>query len=424
VLITSQGQFVRQTNQEEQLLYDHWLKIVQTKPPDEVIEDFKNLFIRGRDCRYPETKAALSKIVHNKQADQHFSFMLNRCCHILINRWQMQPLLQSAIVDLIGCFEGLSLPNASYSASSGRLRQLVINFTKTDHYLKLQRLAKVIIQNKEGNSVGNLINRYPYLLEHYLLSEDSSHEDQLIVQQLQNKIQKTFELDLSHYVTYKIRQSQINRRNQQGNGVAVPPIRPVNNPTLLNEKELGLALKHFVGRVEGNNTYQDLSQNFISNTRYIPNYKKFKQDLYDYLITSVDSKYGRHQFNEKLYKKLKLILPHCENQKVDEFIILRTASHLMNFLVVESAQTPTHHIFVDMITNLGPTSTVGVLLKLVLVSRKVKPYLEKRFAILFNHYESFSKDGVPWLVKSLENLHIAFSVHFGKADFSFLRQII
>lgn len=424
MLISSQGQFVRQTNQEEQLLYDHWLKIVQTKPPDDVIEDFKNLFIRGRDYRHPEIKTALSKIVQNKQADQQFSFMLNRCCHILINRWQMQPLLQSAIVDLIACFEGLSLPNATYSGSSARLRQFVINFTKSDHYRKLQRLAKVIIYNKEGNSVGNLINRYPYLLEHYLLGEDSSPEDQQVVQNIQNKIQKTFELDLSQYVTYKIRQSQINRRNQQGNGVGVQPLRQVNNPTLLNEKELGLALKHFVGRVEGTYTYQDLSQSFVSHTRYTPNYKKFKHDLYEYLITSVDSKYGRHQFNEKLYKKIQGILPHCENQKVDEFIILRTASHLMNFLVVESAQTPTHHIFVDMITNLGPTSTVGLLLKLVLVSRKVKPYLEKRFAILFSHYESFSKDGVPWLVKSLENLHIAFSVHFGKADLSFLRQII
>ena len=424
VVISGHERFVRETNQEEHILYEHWLKIVQTHAPDDAIEEFKSLFIRAKDYNYPDVRSALFKIVNSKQAEQQFSFVLNRCCHILINRWQMQPLLQTAIPDLVACFDGLAAPNSGYSINAARLRQLLINFTKSDHYLKLQRLARVIRENKEGDAVGNLINRYPYLYEHYLLGEDSSHEDQQAVRQIQSRIQRNFELDLSQYVTYKMRQSQFNRRNSESAGFGLPPLRPVHNPTLLNEKELGTALKHFVGRVEGGYTYRDLSQSFISHTLHTPNYKKFKNDLYEYIISSVDSKYGRHQFNEKLYKKLQSILPHCEAQRVDEFIILRTTSQLMNFLVVESAQRPTHYMFVDMITNLGASSTVGLLLKLVLISSKVKPYVERRFSILFGHYEPFSKDGVPWLIKSLENLHIAFSVHFGKADLSFLRQIM
>jgi hypothetical protein len=92
--------------------------------------------------------------------------------------------------------------------------------------------------------------------------------------------------------------------------------------------------------------------------------------------------------------------------------------------VVESPQRPNHFIFVDLITNLGATLTIGLLLKIVLLCRKVKPYLEKRFAILFNHYESYTRDGVPWLITSLENLNIALSVHFGAADLSCLNQIM
>ena len=103
--------------------------------------------------------------------------------------------------------------------------------------------------------------------------------------------------------------------------------------------------------------------------------------------------------------------------------MLRTSSQLMNFLVVENGKKPEHYVFVDMISNMGVTRTMGLLLKVVLVSGKVKPYLEKRFSILFNHYESFTKDGVPWLVKSLENLQLAFSVHFGKVDLSCLKQV-
>jgi hypothetical protein len=104
--------------------------------------------------------------------------------------------------------------------------------------------------------------------------------------------------------------------------------------------------------------------------------------------------------------------------------MLRTSSNLLNYLVVESPQRPQHYVFADMMSNLGPTVTTGLLLKIVLLCRKVKPYLEKRFSILFGHYESCSRDGVPWLVKALDNLQIAFSVHFGKADVSCLKYLM
>jgi len=87
---------------------------------------------------------------------------------------------------------------------------------------------------------------------------------------------------------------------------------------------------------------------------------------------------------------------------------------------VESPQRPHHFIFVDLITNLGATMTTVLLLKIVLLGRKVKPYLEKRFSILFNHYESVTIDGIPWLVKFLENWNIASSIHFGSSDLSSL----
>ena len=72
---------------------------------------------------------------------------------------------------------------------------------------------------------------------------------------------------------------------------------------------------------------------------------------------------------------------------------------------------------------MGEVKTIGLLLKLVLLCGKVKPYLEKRFSILFSHYENVTEDRADWLVKSLENLQVAFSVHFGEADFSLIQII-
>jgi hypothetical protein len=122
----------------------------------------------------------------SKRADQDFKFVLNRCCHILINRWQMQPQLQGAIPQLVALFENPPDPRKVQSRGARRLRQLVQLFTETEQYLTLQRLSRVMSETAEasGNGskvIGSLIQRYPYLYEHCLLSEDSSYEHQQTV---------------------------------------------------------------------------------------------------------------------------------------------------------------------------------------------------------------------------------------------------
>ncbi len=418
---------IRQTSLEEQQLYDHLLYCVQVESPSQMIERFQKLLLDGSRYDEPKIWMALEKLVVDKQAEQDFKFVLNRCCHILINRWQLQPQLQVAIPELVEMFENLPSPGIVRSRGAKRMRQLVELFVETEQYVTLQRLARVMSDTPETNCsgtkpVGALIQRYPYLYEHCLLSEDSSYEHQQTVRQIQSRIQRRFELDLSQYVTYQVRCAQSKRSQPKD----APPkiIQPVKNPTLLSDRELGGALKQFVGKVQGSNTHRDIAQSFITHTSQISRYKDFKDDLYEYLTASIDPAYGKRQFNERLHAHLKSTLPNSDAQKPSEFMILRTCSHLLNFLVVESPQRPNHFVFVDLITNLGATITTVLLLKIVLLCRKVKPYLEKRFSILFNHYESATRDGVPWLIKSLENLNVAFSIHFGSADVSCLSQIM
>jgi len=418
---------IRQTSLEEQQLYDHLLYCVQVELPSELIERFQRLFLDGARYVDPQIWLALEKLTMSKRADQDFKFVLNRCCHILINRWQMQPQLQGAIPQLVALFENPPDPRKVQSRGARRLRQLVQLFTETEQYLTLQRLSRVMSETAEasGNGskvIGSLIQRYPYLYEHCLLSEDSSYEHQQTVRQIQARVQRRFELDLSQYVTYQVRRAQAVRT--QSIEALDKVIQPVKNPTLLSDRELGVALKQFVGKVQGSSTYRDVAQSFLTHTTQTASYKEFKNDLYEYLTASIDPAFGKRQFNDRLYTHLKSTLPHSESQRPSEFLIVRTCSQLLNFLVVESPQRPNHFTFVDLITNLGATLTTGLLLKIVLLCRKVKPYLEKRFSILFNHYESSTRDGVPWLVTSLENLNIAFSVHFGSADLSCLNQIM
>ncbi|MCW6048784.1 hypothetical protein K4039_01485 [Lyngbya sp. CCAP 1446/10] len=420
----------RQIQEEEQLLYNHWLELVQVEQPIELIDRFRTLFIHGNGYGDRTIAEALEKIAASPYAQQEFKYILNRCCHILINRWQTYPSKQAAIPELIALFEEApKILGYSRSRVAHSIPKLVNQFTESEQYLTLQRLAKVITHSNEDSSnsktpatlaLGTLIPRYPYLYKHCLLSDDSTYEQQKIIKKIQTQKQQQFEIDLSQYVAHQVRKAQTARRETSMSFVR--NIQTIKNPTLLSDPELFFALKQFVGKVEGADTYRQLAGRFMANTSTTVSYSSFKDDLYEYLISSVtDDRYGKRQFNEKLYKKLQNTFPHNDAQNFNEFLMIRTCSQLLNFLVVESPARPNHFVFIDLISNIGPTQTTGLLLKIVLICSKVKAYLEKRLAILFGHYEFSTREGVVWLVKALENLNLALSTNFGNLDVSFLR---
>ncbi len=308
------------------------------------------------------------------------------------------------------------------------MHELVQGFVQSEQYLTIKRLATVINQgveaanNPTNKPLGTLIRRYPYLYAHCLLNEDSAYEHQQTVRQIQAQVQRQYEINLSQYVTYQVRRSaRVNR-----NSVNPPPgqiIQTINNPTLLSDRELFSAIKQFVGKAEGPYSYRDLAQRFITHSSQTNSFGAFKDDLYEYLTSSVDPAYGKRQFNDRLYKQLQTTLPQSDSQKLSDFLIVRTCSQLLNFVVVDNPQKPNHFVFIDLMTNLGATLTTGLLIKIVLICRKVKPYLEKRFSILFDHYETHTGDSINWLVKGLENLNIALSIHFGSLDLSFMSKV-
>lgn len=411
---------------QEQVIYDHLLACVQAETPDQLVDRFKRLFIHGLGYDNQEVVAALNSLTASKGAEEDFKFVINRCCHILINQWRTHPQHQSSIPDLVNLFDPTRNSTGggfSHMRSLHRLRSLVQSFTDTEQYVTLSRLAEVFSESsdKAGDQVPlkQLIHRYPYLYSHCMLSDQSSSEQQNTVRQVQTQMQQKFEQNLSHYVTYRVRQRQLVRLSSPEKAKRL--LKPQENPTLLGDRELVGALKHYVGKVEGSYTHQDLAQSFITHTNQVRTFKEYKDTLYEYLSTSVDSSYGQRKFNNQLYDQLSNTLSDSDNQKPTDFLVIRTCSQLLNFMVVQGQKNPQHYTFIDLLSNNGPTATIGLLLKIVLVCRKVKPYLEKRLAILYNHYESSTQSAVSWLVHALEHMNIALSTNFGKVDLSIIR---
>lgn len=424
---TSQpGRYHRLVTQEEQKLYDHLLLIVQTESPDQVLDRIRNLIIEGTNYPDREIMKSLDQIVLNEGSAQEFQFILNRCFHILTNRWQGRPITQTAIPQLIGLLESSPTKPTDFSRSKAnrQLRELVQDFQGTEQFSALRRLSLVLAQQHvapepETQPLGTLIRRYPYLYPHCLVSEGSSVEDQQSVRVLQNDMQHRYELDLSQFVTYQVRKSARSTRTNDSARIHYS----VPNPTLLDEPQLCAALKQFTGKVRNGCTHKDLANRFLVHNTDQKSFRHFKDDLYEYLIDAVDPEYGRRQFNNQLYQQLRVTLPDNDRSDFNEFLLLRTCSQLLNFLIVQSPNQPNHFVFVDMLSNLGAINTTSLLLKLVLLCRKVKPYLEKRFSILFSHYETHTQNSVQWLVMAMEHLNIALSTNFGNMNLALVNSL-
>ncbi|MEM9002398.1 MAG: hypothetical protein AAGE59_02605 [Cyanobacteria bacterium P01_F01_bin.86] len=413
----------RSISPQEQALYDHLLAYAEYETPGELIERFQSLFVDG--VGYPSRKIVdtLDEILASKDVEQYFHYVLNRCCHILVNRWQSRSQFQSAVPTFIEVLEkGPTKHVTEYSRSRQvrKLREIVAEFTETEQYLTLKRLARLIDNREEecsdsNSPLGTLIQRYPYLYEHCLVGEGSPEEHQRHIRRIQRKAQHKFEVNLSHYVTYRVRRARLEK--QRPSQEHLQRLRPIANPTLLSDRELVASLNQFSGKVDNGHSYCDSAQIFLKRNQAV-RFADFKGDLYHYLSDTIDSSYSRRKFSNLLSKQLKETLPQNDEQLLNDFLLVRTCSQLLSFLVVESPQRPHHFVFVDLINNLGPLLTTSLLLKLVLLCRRVKPYLERRFSILFNHYEAAAQGNVLWLVKMFESLNIALSLTFGSVDIS------
>lgn len=413
---------------EEQLFYDHFLALVEQETPEQLIDRVQILFIDGIGYPNEQITQALASVISSKQPAQLFFPILNRCLHILINRWQLTPRYKTWIPQLIGLFGNRPVHKVGTVQRSrllGRLHQLIAEFSASDQYLALRRLAQVVERNAiTETDLGSkplelLIPRYPYLYDHCLMADLGDVEHQHTVQKLKQEQQEKFERDLSGYVTYHMRRNSLIRRGMDNAEQLDQMLGLVSNPTLLTGSEVANGIKFYMGKVQGNSSHKDIAACFATHTQSVKSFGQFKEELYLYVTSSIDPGYAKCRFNPQFSDYLINFLPDHNYVPLTEFLVVRTCSQVLNYLVVESPRRVEHFTFIDLLGNLGPMLTTGVLLRVVLFCKKVKPYLEKRLGILFNHYGKTTSSNVLWLVKSLENMNLALSTNFGSLSLPF-----
>jgi hypothetical protein len=408
---------IPQAEEDEQILFDHLLGRVQQEPPQQILDRFRRLFVKGFGYPEPHIEAALRRIILSHSSEEQFKYILNRCCYIAVNHWQMRSC-QSAIANLIDLLKPLpkeDTKEANLPDWIKHLRELVALFGQSEEYLALQRLfvesEKAAHPDSKASSLPlkNYISRYPYLYSHYLLKAGSSYEHQQTIQRLQAERQWQFALALKQYVTDLIESVQATPTTASKGRLPT-----LTNPTLLSDEELFSALEQY-RKVQGSSPYEGLAQN--PNHREPLSYRDFKLNLYEYLINTIGSGYGKHSFDRRLFDFLRSTFPERDSQPLNEILLRETCRQLLGFLV-ESPQNPNYIYFIDLISNLGSIRTTVLLLRVVLLSGNVKQDLEERFVLWFHHYEAHPIEQAGWLINSLENLNVAFAINFSTINFS------
>jgi len=389
-------------------VYQHLLACAEVdRLPSQLVERFRNLFLSPETYPKPEIANALRRLAQSHDSEAHFNQFVNRCCFIAINHWGK---LEQRQATLAGLLEALRACNP-LPPTATCLQICLHHFTRSPEYQQLEVRLQGDRQPRASRPLKNLILRYPYLYPYQVRDRDPARAERRRQRATRLKLtkQREFAQQLFNYTQHWLLPATD----------ASIPIVTCTNPTLLADRQLREALQAFLGRVEGDRTYRELADHFLSQTRALPCYRDFKDELYEYLITTINvEQYGRHKFNNHLYEQLCNTLPESDYYQLNDVLLLETCSRLLNFLVVESARNPEHYTFIDLLTNVGPIPTTSLLLKIALLSRHVRPKLERRFSILFNHYGTEDIEKIRWFVDSLENLNVALGVHFNR-DFDF-----
>ncbi|MDJ0534744.1 MAG: hypothetical protein QNJ70_20065 [Xenococcaceae cyanobacterium MO_207.B15] len=420
-MVKSENNLFLQQAKQEKAIYEYLRNSVKSKSPPEMLREFRYLCLELRHSNQ-EISQTLEKIIFSKHKEDIFLQILNYCCHILIDYWSQKSENYPYILELIELFDQNNFYQAKYhSRPRQKLAILVQNFSKTEEYLKLRRIAKFIntsseIKLKKQSLIEDLLPHYPYLYSSVLLGREHIPETTNLILNLQRKSQKNFESQLAQHIIYRSRLVEIARAKQLSNR-AGKIIKRVENPTFLGETEFKKTLKQYLNKIDEQGTIYQNAKKFLIEIKFLNSYKEFKQSLYKYLIFGIKQPTtSKYSLQQKLRQVIDDISYQSDSEPCSKSLILQTCQRLLRSLVLDTTRQNNHYQLIELIMNLGVTQTAALMIKIILISPQAKSDLEQRLGILFSSYESHTIEDTKWLIKFLENILIAFSLYYGNIN--------
>jgi hypothetical protein len=373
----------------QQTIYAFLLDRVRRWPAEDVLLEFKRLFLYSSDSASSQAIDAVYQILFSgNQVEFHNT--LKRSCYILVNNWdasrQVEPIKR-----LIAAFEQPTIPQETQSTTLNRLYTWVEAFKASRDFTELTLfVARYDPQNREQRWA----TRYTsYLLVPQYINFNNPTEQRQAARTLARQLRHQFKVDLAMYVT---RSQSLHQ-----------PIAPLQNPTALGDDALRL-IKLIVAK-RGSYSYVSLANIFLDQVQDV-SYAEFKQGLQKYLVFSVDHSAFANTVQTRLWENIQRLYPDYDAQPLTDALILRTVNRLIDVLTTDDRQVPAA-LFALLLSQGNPLTLVVTLLKLILISRNSRLYLEARIADLIRYYENYPENDCWWVVHFLEIFNVTFTIY-------------
>jgi hypothetical protein len=391
-------------HQAQETIYAFLLGIVKKWPPEEVLLEFKRLFIYHVDSVSSDALQSIYEIVFSNN-EEEFRNTLKRCCYILVNNWDATRNYRP-IQELVQVFADPCMNRYTASPTLKRLRLWISNFVKSKDY---EELSLFVSRYDEGR--GDWSARYTsYLLVPQYIDLKNPIEQREAARALSKQLKDRFKFDLAMYIARS--------QSQQGLPALNGAIdRQPKNPTALGDEVLRL-IKMLVAK-RGPFSYFNLANIFINQTRNLP-YREFKQSLQRYLTFSLEKQEFAETLQAKLIEKLDLLYEDHHEDTVNHALMLRTCNRVIEYFTTENQNDPSQ-LFVLLLSQGSPVSLVVILLKIILICRYSRTHLEARIAELIRYYQSFSIEECAWVVNFFEVFNVTFTIYAENVRYNLIK---
>lgn len=379
----------------QETIYNFLLEIVKDWQPEDVLTEFKHLFIHHTNTISSNTLPSLYEIVFANQEGE-FRNTLKRSCYILINNWDISRN-HKYIQQLIQLFLDPILTRHTVSPTLQRLRSWLKEFVESKDFEEL----KLFAARYEEREPLRWAERYTsYLLVPQYIDLNNPIEQRQAARALSRDLKERFKFDLAMYTA---------RSQLAGSQQKLP-----RNPTALGDEVLRL-IKAIVAK-RGLFSHANLANIFINQTQNLT-YQEFKQSLQKYLLFSVEHRGFVQTLQNSLSDKLEPLYVSHHNKPIDDALLLRTCNRIIEYLTTETHQEPST-LFVSLLSHGNPLTLVIVLLKVILICKNTRTHLEARIAELIKYYEDLPEEECRWVVNFFEIFRITMAIYTENIEFN------
>ncbi|MEH2154315.1 hypothetical protein [Nostoc sp.] len=386
-----------QIAQEE--VYSFFVEIVKKLPPEDVLREFKGLFIDGLDLEDSDYIPGIYSIFLEDKEQELYN-TLKRCCYIIVNNWKTNRK-DKYIQELVNLFVNENLKIKTNNHPVVKIcKSWLENFVNSKDYNDL----KLFATKYEESSKGHWANRYTsYLLIDQSVNQKNPREQQEAARKLSKQIKDKFKFELAMYIA----------RSQS----AVSSTARYRNPSILGDQALRLIKAIVLKR--GVFSHENIAHIFIKQTEN-QNLKEFKINLEKYLFFSVENQESVEILQQQFTNILSLWKKDYNQEIVTKELFLRTCNRVIDCLTIENGKEPSS-LFILLINQGHSLTLVIILLKIILICKNSRRHLETRIAHLIRFYEKYSEEECKGVINFMEIFNITFAIYAENVEYNLIK---